>query len=96
MGGKCKTRNMRNGSISAIQRYMVSVHPWCIFVLYWLSVVTVVSFESCVKRQRTAFLILSGEIMFTLSSKPFPGGLEMTSRGMYTVKSCSRVHPQLG
>lgn len=23
-----------------------------------------------------------------LFSKPFPGGLEMTSRGMYTVKTC--------
>lgn len=34
--------------------------------------------DSCVR--------LSGELLSTLLSKPFPGGFGMTSRGTYTVK----------
>lgn len=65
---------------------MVRVHPWCIFILYWLLNITVV--WKLYEEAEDSFFSFVRWILSMLLSKPFLGGLEMTSGGMYTVKTC--------
>lgn len=81
---------MRSGSQCNLRVHVSCASCLCEFFLsYRLLVIVAVCSESCSKRQRTAFLFfshLSGELLFMFLSKPFPDELEITSRGMNTVK----------